>query len=91
MRFVDRADAGRRLAQALRSYRDRDPIVLALRAAGLPVAAEIAAALAAPLDVVLVRKIGAPWQPELAMGALVEGEPPTVVRNEAINKRRRDR
>jgi predicted phosphoribosyltransferase len=84
MRFVDRADAGRRLAQALRSYRDRDPIVLALPRGGLPVAAEIAAALAAPRDVVLVRKIGAPWQPELAMGALVEGEPPTVVRNEAI-------
>ena len=74
MRFVDRADAGRRLAQALRSYRDRDPIVLALPRGGLPVAAEIAAALAAPLDVVLVRKIGAPWQPELAMGALVDGE-----------------
>ena len=84
MRFVDRADAGRRLAQALRSYRDREPVVLALPRGGLPVAAEIAAALVAPLDVVLVRKIGAPWQPELAMGALVEGEPPTVVRNEAI-------
>ena len=75
MRFADRADAGRRLAHALLSYRDRDPIVLALPRGGLPVAAEIATALAAPLDVVLVRKIGAPWQPELAMGALVEGEP----------------
>jgi predicted phosphoribosyltransferase len=84
MRFVDRADAGRRLAHALLSYRDRDPVVLALPRGGLPVAAEIAAALAAPLDVVLVRKIGAPGQPELAMGALVEGEPPTVARNESI-------
>ena len=84
MRFVDRADAGRRLAQALLSYRDREPVVLALPRGGLPVAAEIATALAAPLDVVLVRKIGAPGQPELAMGAMVEGEPPTVARNEAI-------
>ena len=84
MRFVDRADAGRRLAQALLSYRDREPVVLALPRGGLPVAAEIAAALAAPLDVVLARKIGAPGQPELALGALVEGEPPTVARNEAV-------
>lgn len=84
MRFADRADAGRRLARALRFYRDRDAVVLALPRGGLPVAAEIASALAAPLDVVLVRKIGVPWQPELAMGALVEGEPPIVARNEAI-------
>ena len=69
---------------ALRSYRDRDPVVLALPRGGLPVAAEIASALAAPLDVVLVRKIGVPWQPELAMGALVEGEQPIVARNEAV-------
>ena len=84
MRFADRADAGRRLAHALRSYRDRDPVVLALPRGGLPVAGEIAAALAAPLDVVLVRKIGAPGQPELAMGALVEGEPPIIARNELV-------
>lgn len=84
MRFCDRADAGRRLAQALHPYRDRNPVVLALPRGGLPVAAEIAAALVAPLDVVLVRKIGAPWQPELAMGAVVEGEPPIVTRNDAV-------
>jgi len=84
MRFVDRADAGRRLARALADYRDRNPIVLALPRGGLPVAAEIASALAAPLDVVLVRKIGVPWQPELAMGALVEGETPIVVRNDEV-------
>jgi predicted phosphoribosyltransferase len=84
MRFLDRADAGRRLARALAAYRDRDPVVLALPRGGLPVAAEIASALAAPLDVVLVRKIGVPQQPELAMGALVEGEPPIVARNEAV-------
>ena len=73
MRFADRADAGRRWRCA-RSYRDPDPVVLALPRGGLPVAAEIASALAAPLDVVLVRKIGVPWQPDLAMGALVEGD-----------------
>ena len=84
MRFVDRADAGRRLARALADYRDRNPVVLALPRGGLPVAAEIASALAAPLDVVLVRKIGVPWQPELAMGALVEGETPIVVRNDEV-------
>ena len=84
MRFADRADAGRRLARALVDYRDRDPVVLALPRGGLPVAAEIASALAAPLDVVLVRKIGVPWQPELAMGALVEGDDPIVARNEAV-------
>ena len=84
MRFVDRADAGRRLARALADYRDRNPVVLALPRGGLPVAAEIATALAAPLDVVLVRKIGVPWQPELAMGALVEGETPIVVRNDEV-------
>jgi putative phosphoribosyl transferase len=84
MRFADRADAGRRLARALAQYRDRDPVVLALPRGGLPVAAEIATALAAPLDVVLVRKIGVPWQPELAMGALVDGDDPIVARNEAV-------
>ena len=84
MRFADRADAGRRLARALASRRDRNPVVLALPRGGLPIAAVIATALAAPLDVVLARKIGAPWQPELAMGAVVEGEPPIVARNEAV-------
>jgi predicted phosphoribosyltransferase len=84
MRFADRADAGRRLARVLVGYRDRDPVVLALPRGGLPVAAEIASALAAPLDVVLVRKIGVPWQPELAMGALVEGDTPIVALNDAV-------
>jgi predicted phosphoribosyltransferase len=84
MCFADRADAGRRLARALAAYHERDWVVLALPRGGLPVAAEIASALAAPLDVLLVRKIGVPWQPELAMGALVEGDPPIAVRNEAI-------
>ena len=70
MRFVDRADAGRRLAGKLAHLRDRQPVVLALPRGGVAVGAEIARALAAPLDIVLVRKIGVPWQPELALGAV---------------------
>jgi predicted phosphoribosyltransferase len=84
MLFLDRADAGRKLARALASYKDQDPVALALPRGGLPVAAEIAAALGAPLDIVLVRKIGLPEQPELAMGAVVDGDPPIVARNEDV-------
>jgi predicted phosphoribosyltransferase len=84
MPFLDRAQAGRKLAQALASYKDRHPVVLALPRGGVPIGAEIAAALEAPLDIVLVRKVGAPGQPELAMGAVVDGEEPIVVRNEEV-------
>jgi len=84
MPFHDRAEAGRKLAQALAAYKDRDPVVLALPRGGVPVAAEIAAALAAPLDLILVRKVGAPGQPELAMGAVVDGDRPIVVRNDDV-------
>jgi predicted phosphoribosyltransferase len=84
MPFSDRAEAGRKLARALASYKDRHPVVLALPRGGAPIGAEIAAALEAPLDVVLVRKVGAPGQPELAMGAVVDGEAPIVVRNEEV-------
>jgi putative phosphoribosyl transferase len=84
MPFVDRIDAGRRLAAALAAYTDQNPIVLALPRGGVPVAAEIAAALSAPLDVVLARKIGVPSQPELAMGAVVDGPEPLIVRNEDV-------
>lgn len=84
MRFSDRADAGRRLASALAQYRDRHPIVLALPRGGVPVAAAVAEALKAPIDLVLVRKIGLPWQPELAIGAVVDGAEPIIVRNEAF-------
>jgi predicted phosphoribosyltransferase len=59
-------------------------VVLALPRGGVPVAAEIATALHAPLDLILVRKIGLPFQPELAMGAVVDGDPPLVVRNEGV-------
>jgi putative phosphoribosyl transferase len=58
--------------------------VLALPRGGVPVAAEVATALGAPLDLVLVRKIGVPWQPELAMGAIVDGGAPIIVRNEDV-------
>ncbi|SKA35866.1 putative phosphoribosyl transferase [Enhydrobacter aerosaccus] len=83
-RFKDRTDAGCLLAQALAVYRDKNPVVLALPRGGVPVAAEVAKALNAPLDLVLVRKIGAPMQPELAIGAVVDGADPIVVRNAEI-------
>src|SRR3974390_2340839 len=84
MAFEDRVDAGRKLAAALASYKDKAPVVLALPRGGVPVAAEIATALAAPLDLILVRKIGVPGNRELAMGAVVDGATPIVVRNEDI-------
>ena len=84
MTYQDRSDAGRRLAKALSKYKGRSAVVLALPRGGVPVAAEVAAALDAPLDLVLVRKIGVPTQPELAMGAVVDGTTPIVVRNEEV-------
>ena len=86
MPFTDRIDAGRRLAKALSGYKSEKPIVLALPRGGVPVAAEIATALDAPLDLILVRKIGVPFQPELAMGAVVDGAAPVTVRNEDVIK-----
>ena len=84
MPFRNRADAGRKLAAALAGYKNERPVVLALPRGGVPVAAEIAAALNAPLDLVLVRKLGVPVQPELAMGAVVDGSSPIIVRNEDV-------
>ncbi len=84
MPFRNRADAGRKLAAALAAYKDERPVVLALPRGGVPVAAEVASALDAPLDLVLVRKLGVPIQPELAMGAVVDGAAPIVVRNEDV-------
>jgi predicted phosphoribosyltransferase len=72
--YQDRLDAGRRLADALAGYGGRDDVlVLGLPRGGVPVAAVVARALDAPLDVMIVRKLGAPWQPELAMGAIASG------------------
>ncbi len=84
MPFQDRAEAGRNLAKSLLKYKELRPIVLALPRGGVPVAAEVAAALDAPLDLVLVRKIGLPGQEELAMGAVVDGGAPITVRNEDV-------
>ena len=84
MSFSDRTDAGRQLAQALARFKGKSVYVYALPRGGVPVAAEIAAALDAPLDLLLVRKIGAPVQPELAIGAVVDGGAPIVVRNEEV-------
>jgi predicted phosphoribosyltransferase/predicted alpha/beta-hydrolase family hydrolase len=72
MRFANRIDGGRRLAHALTAFRGRDVVVLGLPRGGVPVAAEVARALDLPLDVILVRKLGVPSQPELAMGAIGE-------------------
>jgi predicted phosphoribosyltransferase len=73
MRFRDRPDAGRHLAERLAELALPDPIVLALPRGGVPVAAEVARALGAPLDVLVARKLGAPQQPELGVGAIAEG------------------
>jgi putative phosphoribosyl transferase len=84
MPFANRTEAGRQLAQALARYKGERAVVLALPRGGVPVAAEVATALNAPLDLILVRKIGVPMQPELAMGAVVDGASPLVVRNEEV-------
>jgi len=84
MSFKNRIEAGRKLATALAAYRNQHPVVLALPRGGVPVAAEVASALKAPLDLILVRKIGVPTQPELAMGAVVDGGEPIIVRNEDV-------
>ena len=72
MLFVDRADAGRQLAQRLRHLRCTDAVVLALPRGGVPVAFEVARELQAPLDVIVVRKLGVPFQPEYGFGAIGE-------------------
>ena len=79
--FADRKDAGRKLAAALANFQGQDCLVLALPRGGVPVAAEVALALHAPLDILLVRKIGAPHQPEFAIGAVIDGGAPVIVRN----------
>lgn len=77
--FADRAEAGWLLAEALKALQLSNPVVIALPRGGVPVAAEVARALHAPLDLLLVRKIGAPTQPELAVAAIVDGVPPDIV------------
>lgn len=87
--FADRRAAGRALARRLTETGDGagafdNPVVLALPRGGVPVGLEIALALRAPLDLVMVRKIGLPWQPELAAAAVVDGEDPQLVLNEDV-------
>lgn len=82
-RFNDRRDAGRALASLLADWRGHDPVVLALPRGGVPVAAEVAAALDAELDALVVRKVGVPSQPELAMAA-VASTGVTVVNHEVV-------
>jgi putative phosphoribosyl transferase len=82
--FADRAEAGRLLAERLAALRLEAPLVLALPRGGVPVAAEVARALSAPLDVAFVRKIGAPYQPELAVGAVADGVEPEIVLNDEL-------
>src|SRR3954467_1576829 len=71
--FTDRHDAGRQLASLLKRYEPDHPIILALPRGGVPVGYEIALALHARLDVVVARKLGAPGQPELGIGAIAPG------------------
>jgi predicted phosphoribosyltransferase len=81
--YLDREDAGRRLAAALHKYQGQnDVVVFGLPRGGVPVAFEVARQLEAPLDILVVRKIGLPGQPELAMGAVASGE--VIIRNEHV-------
>ncbi|SDA98631.1 phosphoribosyltransferase [Mesorhizobium qingshengii] len=82
--FRDRKEAGERLGIELARLGLYQPIVLALPRGGVPVAAEVAKALGAPLDLLIVRKVGAPGNPELAVAAVVDGNPPDVVLNREI-------
>lgn len=85
--FADRSDAGCRLAEKLTRFRDALPVVLALPRGGVPVGYEIADRLFAPLDLVLVRKIGMPGNPEFGIGAVVDGHTPVALVNEDLVRR----
>lgn len=84
--FADRTQAGRQLAERLQRFKDENPLILALPRGGVPIGFEVAKQLKAPLDVVLVRKIGVPFQPELAYGAIVDGDQPELVVNEEVEE-----
>jgi putative phosphoribosyl transferase len=83
--FSDRKDAGRRLANELSAYRNKDVVVFAIPRGGVPVAIEVADSLQAPLDIVIVRKIPVPREPEAGYGAVTEDG--TLVLNEPLAKR----
>ncbi|MFI5398045.1 MAG: phosphoribosyltransferase [Candidatus Binatia bacterium] len=82
--FKNRKDAGRKLVARLLRYEDEHSLILALPRGGVPVAYEVATALHAPLDVIVVRKLGAPGQPELGIGAVVDGDHPQSILNEEV-------
>ncbi|MCG3205899.1 MAG: putative phosphoribosyl transferase [Elusimicrobia bacterium] len=82
--FRNRSEAGRKLAQRLSSYRDENPVIVALPRGGVPIGYEVAQHMSAPLDVLIVRKIGYPGQPELAIGAIADGEKGEVVMNNGM-------
>jgi putative phosphoribosyl transferase len=82
--FMDRTEAGRRLAVVIAGKQYDNPIVLALPRGGIPVALEIARALHVPMDLLLVRKVGVPFQPELAAAAIVDGARPHIVLNPPV-------
>lgn len=84
MEFANRREAGKRLGERLRPLRLANPVVLALPRGGVPVGLEVALALEAPLDLVLVRKVGAPGHPELAAAAVVDTDPPQLVPNPPV-------
>lgn len=84
MIFHDRREAGQKLADRLSTLNLRDPVILALPRGGVPVAVEIARALKAPLDILIARKVGMPGNPELALAAIIDGDPPDVVFNRQV-------
>lgn len=85
-RFADRFEAGKELADKLTGMASERPAIYALPRGGVPVSVEIARALRAPLDLIFVRKIGAPQSPEVALAAIVDGENPQMVVNERIKR-----
>ena len=85
--FADRTDAGRMLAERLADLRLPRPVILAPPRGGVPVGAEIARRLNAPLDLIIARKIGAPDQPEFAIGAVAEGSRPEIILNTELLSR----
>ncbi|MFC6488823.1 phosphoribosyltransferase [Nitratireductor sp. GCM10026969] len=80
--FKDRPDAGRQLSEALEHIKEESPVVLALPRGGVPVAFEVAKAFSAPLDLLMVRKLGAPGHPEFGIGAVVDGKDPKLILND---------
>ncbi len=82
--FQDRKDAGQKLAMSLKEYKDKKVIVYGLTRGGVPVAYEVSVFLNAPLEAFIVKKIGAPHQEELALGAVTEGDTPVIHYNQDI-------